>query len=108
MHVTSTVNGVDLDRLAGTIDHVTADPALARFQFRARNHWIDGGYSRTTIKDFYGAGQEDATRTEPFTVDADEPPVHRISIETPEGGRHDCISNRCHRCASRAGRRHSR
>ena len=75
MHVTSTVNGVDLDRLAGTIEAVTADPALARFQFRARNHWIDGGYSRTTIKDFYGAGQEDATRTEPFTVDTDEPPV---------------------------------
>jgi len=75
MHVTTTVNGVDVGRLAGTIDAVTADPALARFQFRARNHWIDGGYSRTTIKDFYGAGQEDATRTEAFTVDTDEPPV---------------------------------
>jgi len=75
MHVTSIVNGVDLDRLSATIDHVTADPALARFQFRAANHWIDGGYSRTTIKGFYGAGQEDTTRTEPFTVDTDEPPV---------------------------------
>ena len=75
MHVTSVVNGVDLDRLSATIDHVTADPALARFQFRAANHWIDGGYSRTTIKGFYGAGQEDTTRTEPFTVDTDEPPV---------------------------------
>ena len=70
MHVTTIVNGVDLDRLSGTIDAVTADPALARFQFRARNHWIDGGHNRTTIKGFYGAGQEDTTRTEPFTVDA--------------------------------------
>ena len=75
MHVTSIVNGVDLDRLSGTIEAVSADPALARFQFRAGNHWIDGGYSRTTIKDFYGAGHEDTTRTEPFTVDSDEPPV---------------------------------
>ena len=75
MTVSTIVNGVDLDRLSGTIDAVTADPALARFQFRARNHWIDGGYSRTTIKDFYGAGQEDTTRTQPFTVDSDEPPV---------------------------------
>ena len=75
MHVTTIVNGVDLDRLSGTINAVTADPALARFQFRARNHWIEGGYSRTTIKDFYGAGQEDTTRTEPFTVHSDEPPV---------------------------------
>jgi uncharacterized OsmC-like protein len=75
MQVTSIVNGVDLDRLSATIEAVNADPALARFQFRARNDWIDGGYSRTTIKDFYGAGQEDSTRTEPFTVDTDEPPV---------------------------------
>jgi hypothetical protein len=49
MHVTSIVNGVDLDRLSGTIDAVTASPALARFQFRAGNHWIDGGHNRTTI-----------------------------------------------------------
>jgi uncharacterized OsmC-like protein len=75
MQVTHTINGVDLDRLAGTIDHISADPTLARFQFRARNQWIDGGHSRTTIKEFYGAGQEDTSRTEPFVVDADEPPV---------------------------------
>ena len=75
MHTTSVVNGVDLDRLSETINSVTASPALARFQFRGHNHWIDGAYSRTTIKDFYGAGQEDTTRTEPFTVDTDEPPV---------------------------------
>ena len=75
MHTTSVVNGVDLDRLSATIDAVTATPAVARFQFRGHNHWIDGAYSRTTIKDFYGAGQEDTTRTEPFTVDTDEPPV---------------------------------
>jgi uncharacterized OsmC-like protein len=75
MHVTNLVNGVDLDRLGATIEHVSADPALARFQFRARNEWIDGGHSRSTIQGFYGAGQEDATRTVPFVVDADEPPV---------------------------------
>jgi uncharacterized OsmC-like protein len=75
MQVTSIVNGIDLDRLSGTIEAVSGDPTLARFQFRARNHWIDGGYSRSTIQDFYGAGQEDATRTRAFTVDSDEPPV---------------------------------
>src|SRR5215831_2774000 len=75
MHAITVVNGVDLDRLSGTIDAITAEPALARFQFRARNHWIDGGLSRTTIQGFYGAGQEDTTRTEAFTVDTDEPPV---------------------------------
>jgi uncharacterized OsmC-like protein len=88
MHVTSIVNGVDVDRLSGTIDAVTADPALARFQFRAGNHWIDGGHSRTTIQGFYGAGQEDATRTQPFTVDSDEPPVLLGQNLAPNAGEH--------------------
>jgi uncharacterized OsmC-like protein len=86
MHTTSIVNGVDLDRLSATIDAVTANPTLARFQFRARNHWIDGGYSRTTIRDFYGVGHEDATRTEPFTVDTDEPAVLLGGNRAPNAG----------------------
>jgi uncharacterized OsmC-like protein len=72
---TNTVNGVDVDRLSGTIDHISGDPTLARFQFRARNQWIDGGLNRTTIGGFYGAGKEDTSRTEPFVLEADEPPV---------------------------------
>ena len=75
MQVTNIINGVDVDRLLGTIDHVTAEPSLARFQFRARNHWLGGSHNRTTIKEFYGAGEEDSSRTEPFVLDADEPPV---------------------------------
>lgn len=75
MPVTHIVNGVDLDRLSATIDAVVAEPALARFQFRADNRWIDGGHSRTAIQGFFGVGQEDATRFEPFTMDADEPPL---------------------------------
>ena len=86
MQVTNIVNGVDVDRLLGTIDHVGADPTLARFQFRARNQWVDGGHNRTTIKGFYGAGQEDATRTEPFTVDTDEPPVLLGENRAPNAG----------------------
>jgi uncharacterized OsmC-like protein len=75
MYAPTTVNGLDVDQISGTMDAVTANPALARFQFRARHEWIDGSYSRTTIKDFYGVGQEDTSRTAPFTVDSDEPPV---------------------------------
>jgi uncharacterized OsmC-like protein len=83
MQVTNIVNGVDLDRLYGTIEHISAEPALARFQFRARNQWIDGGHNRTTIQGFYGAGQEDTSRTEPFVVDAGEPPVLLGNNEAP-------------------------
>ncbi|MEW6248668.1 MAG: OsmC family protein [Nitrospirota bacterium] len=69
------VNGVDVSRLFATLDAVKTRPDLATFAFRARNRWIAGGHNRTTIKDFYGAGQEDTTRTTPFVLDADEPPV---------------------------------
>ncbi|MGE5694069.1 MAG: OsmC family protein [Candidatus Sericytochromatia bacterium] len=86
MRTTRIANGVDLDRLSETIDAITARPALAQFQFRVRNQWMDGGYSRTTIKDFYGAGQEDAARTEPFTVDTDEPPVLLGENRAPNAG----------------------
>src|SRR5262245_32730480 len=86
MQTTNIVNGVDVDRLVGTIEHITADPTLARFQFRARNQWIDGGHNRTTIKGFYGAGQEDTSRTEPFVLDADEPPVLLGENRAPNAG----------------------
>ena len=86
MHVTNTVNGVDLDRLAATIGAIGEDSALARFQFRARNNWIDGGHSRSTIKAFYGAGQEDTNRAEPFVVVADEPPVLLGRDQAPNAG----------------------
>jgi uncharacterized OsmC-like protein len=68
-------NGVDVDRLLGTISAVERDPSLARFTFRAETNWVGGGRSRTSIQGFYGAGQEDASREEPFVLEGDEPPV---------------------------------
>jgi len=69
------INGVDIDALNATIDAIAADPSIAAFQFRLKNHWIAGGHNRSEIKGFYGAGVEDSTRTEPFVLDAGEPPV---------------------------------
>lgn len=68
-------NGVDTRQLFGTLDLVKQQPELARFQFRAGNRWIGGAHNRTTIKDFYGAGQVDTSRAEPFVMDAGEPAV---------------------------------
>lgn len=70
-----TQNGVDVGQLMATIDAIKNQPDLARFQFRATNTWIDGGRSRTRIQEFRGAGQEDTSRAEPFTLEGDEPPV---------------------------------
>lgn len=77
------LNGVDVDRLTGTIGAIQEKPELARFQFRARNEWTQGGHSRTTIQSFYGAGQEDDSRSRPFTLEGDEPPVLLGSNRAP-------------------------
>ncbi len=50
------------------------NPALGKCEFRAKNHWIEGGQNCTTVKDFYGAGQENS-RAAAFQFNADEPPV---------------------------------
>ncbi|MGH2969910.1 MAG: OsmC family protein [Solirubrobacteraceae bacterium] len=68
-------NGVDSEQMYGTLDAIKAQPELGVFQFRARNHWIDGSHNRSTIQGFYGAGQEDGTRAEAFQIDAGEPAI---------------------------------
>jgi uncharacterized OsmC-like protein len=68
-------NGIDTAQVYGTLDVLKAQPEAARFEFRVRNRWIDGTHSRSTIHGFWGAGAEDVSRSEPFVVDASEPPV---------------------------------
>ncbi len=69
------LNGVNVSQLVETIKAIQENPGLARFQFRAHNEWIQGGQSRTSIQSFYGAGQEDSSRSRPFILEGDEPPV---------------------------------
>jgi uncharacterized OsmC-like protein len=68
-------NGIDTERLYGTLDAIKANPELGIFQFRAQNYWIDGAHNRSTIKGFYGAGEEDSSRTDAFQIDAGEPAI---------------------------------
>lgn len=68
-------NGVNVEGLVQTVEAIQGRPELARFRFRTRTEWERGGRSRTTIEGFYGAGQEDTSRTEPFVLVGDEPPV---------------------------------
>jgi hypothetical protein len=68
-------NGVDTERLFATHDAIAAHPEVARFQFRARNRWIDGAHNRSVIKDFGGAAGEDTSRAEALVLDAGEPAV---------------------------------
>lgn len=72
---TNYINGLDVQAAMDTIAAIQADKGLAKFQFRARNKWISGGENRSTIRDFYGAGQEDRSRGKAFEFTNGEPPV---------------------------------
>jgi uncharacterized OsmC-like protein len=68
-------NGVDVGQLMSVIGAIEADPGYAKFQWRATNQWVNGGLSRSRIKDFFAGNAEDTTRKEAFTLDADEPSI---------------------------------
>ena len=68
-------NGLDMEALVGTVEAVKQNPSLGAFEFRATNQWINGGENRSRIKEFYGAGSEDDSRTDVFEFTNGEPPV---------------------------------
>lgn len=68
------VNGVDIYKLHDAIKGFRENPELAILKHRAKNEWINGPHSRTTIKDFYGAGKEQTHKTS-FVLDTSAPPA---------------------------------
>jgi len=67
-------NGVDTATLFATLDAVKQAPEAAQFRFRARNRWVSGTHSQSTIDDFYGVGEE-RSHDAPTTLDVDHPKV---------------------------------
>lgn len=68
------VNGVDVEKLYETTGAIRQNPSIAKFNFRAQNHWNGGGHNTTTINEFDGALQTHK-RNQPFVFQKDEPPV---------------------------------
>ena len=68
------VNGVDVAALISTIKAVQATPEIGKFSFRLQNQWVDCGNNQSTVKDFYGAGQ-DIPHAKTFRLQADEPAI---------------------------------
>lgn len=77
------VNGLNVSEFERIVDAVRAEPALAKFQFRAANAWIDGGLNRTAISSFYAAGGEQGEADRRFRVDAGEPAALLGKDEAP-------------------------
>ena len=68
------VNGVNVSKLFGTVEAIKENPEIAKFNFKAKGKWVNGGHNRTTINEFYGACQN-FQRTQSFVFEKDEPPV---------------------------------
>jgi uncharacterized OsmC-like protein len=83
--VDSMVNGVDRDKLFGTIDLIKGAPELAKFRFNVRNQWQDSAHTRSTIQTFFGAGTNFAHGVE-FELDSDEPEILLGRDQGPNAG----------------------
>lgn len=75
MATATITNGIDVQQLVETIEHVKQQPRLGEFTFRARSSWKDGTYNVGEIPAFTHAGKLDESRGAPFTLEGDEPPV---------------------------------
>jgi uncharacterized OsmC-like protein len=82
---TSVINGVDRDKLFGTVDLIKATPGLAKFRFKIRNEWLAGAHTRSTIQTFFGANT-DFEHSVKFELDADEPAILLGTDQGPNPG----------------------
>ena len=67
-------NGVNVEALLGAREALTATPEGAKFTWRATCKWVNGTHSRSTIKGFFGLGEEQSHKTE-FSFEADHPEI---------------------------------
>src|SRR6478672_4824916 len=65
-------NGVDIEFLRSARDALTAEPQGAQFQWRATNMWVNGTHSRSTVKGFFGLGEEQSHHCD-FHFEGDHP-----------------------------------
>jgi uncharacterized OsmC-like protein len=75
MTTTKVRNGIDVEQLSATIAAAERDREVGTFTFRARSTWKEGTCNLGTIQGFTHAGAEDETRSQPFELAGDEPPV---------------------------------
>jgi uncharacterized OsmC-like protein len=76
-------NGIDVDQLVDTVQAIETDPSLGSFTFRAKSTWENGTHNLGRIDTFRHAGAEDDSRSGPFEMHGDEPPVLLGSNQGP-------------------------
>lgn len=77
------VNGVPCDKMFGAIAKFRDNGDLAQFKFSAKNEWVEGTASESTIYEWYGIGA-DQKHVEEFTYKADHPTLGHGHGPTPQ------------------------
>jgi len=67
-------NGVNVEALIGAREALTEAPEAAKFTWRATCKWVNGAHSQSTVKGFFGLGEEQSHKSA-FTLDADHPEI---------------------------------
>ncbi len=67
-------NGVNVAALLGAREALSKAPEAARFNWKATCNWVSGTHSQTSVKAFFGLGQDHMHKSE-FTFDVDHPEV---------------------------------
>jgi uncharacterized OsmC-like protein len=76
-------NGVPFEKMFGTIARLKEDGELAAFRFSAKNDWVEGTASRSSIYEWYGVGA-DHVHVQPFEFTADHPTLGHGHGPTPQ------------------------
>ncbi|SDI97022.1 OsmC family protein [Nonomuraea jiangxiensis] len=72
--MTAVTNGVNVQALLDAREVLKGAPEAAQFVWRASSRWQNGVHSTTTVKEFFGLGQEQSHKRE-AVFDADHPEV---------------------------------
>jgi len=74
-HVSTVIdNGVNVQALLDAREALAQAPEAAQFTWKASSKWENGVHSQTSIKNFFGLGEEQSHKTEAI-FDADHPEV---------------------------------
>jgi uncharacterized OsmC-like protein len=77
------INGVPCDKLFGAIAKTREQPELAQFRFSAKNTWVEGTASESSMQEWYGLGAEHSYAQE-FRFRADHPTLGHGHGPTPQ------------------------
>ncbi len=67
-------NGVNVEAILGAREAISGTREAGAFTWRAKNTWVNGTHSVTTVEDFFGVGAEQS-HVKQFSFDADHPQV---------------------------------